>query len=174
VSRGESDSAIKKFEDTLAANPDNQAAYFSLCQLYELTKNYQKAIETYEKLVQKKPELWSAVNNLAFLLTDHGRSPKDLERALELAKKAYAANPQNAYILDTLGWIYYRTEDMKQGLEFMERAYMLDPESTGINYHLGMALHKLGRTEEAREHLAKALASKDDFFGRDAAEVLMQ
>jgi hypothetical protein len=37
-----------------------------------------------------------------------------------------------------------------------------------------MILHQLGRTAESREHLQKALASKDDFFGRDAAEALMR
>lgn len=168
------DPPSKKLEETLAANPDNSATYFSLCQLYELTKNYEKAIETYEKLLVKKPELWPAVNNLAYLLSDHGKTPKDLQRALELAQKAHTANPQNPNILDTLGWTYYRMADMNQGLEFLQRAYIIDPESTGINYHLGMILHQLGRTAESREHLQKALASKDDFFGRDAAEALMR
>jgi hypothetical protein len=37
-----------------------------------------------------------------------------------------------------------------------------------------MAFHKLGRAAEAREHLEKALASKDDFFGRETAEAVMR
>jgi tetratricopeptide (TPR) repeat protein len=166
--------AITFCEKRIQENPEKKAEYYYLGQMYELTGDYEKAIATYEKLVEKQPDHWAGVNNLAYLLSDHGRSAKDIAKAFALAHKANAAYPENANILDTLGWIYYKKGELKQGLDYLKKAHERNSESVGINCHLGMILDGLGRTGEAMAYLEKAVASNEMFYGKKACEKVLK
>jgi Flp pilus assembly protein TadD len=54
---------------------------------------------------------------------------KDLERARVFAEKAKSLNPDNPNILDTMGWISYRSGDMNQALNWLSKAQAKAPES---------------------------------------------
>jgi len=120
--------------------------------------------------LKKEPNLWVAVNDLAFLLSEYGNSKKDLNRALELALRARKQRPDDPAVLDTLGWIYYKKGDASTALGLIENASGKNPTSPVINYHLGMTYQKLGKTAEAKEHLRKSLQKKEDFLGREEAK----
>jgi len=75
---------------------------------------------------------------------------------------------------DTLGWVYYRLGDMKQAVEWLAKAQADRPQNPVINYHLGMAHHKAGNAEKAKEYLQMAMASKADFPGRDEAKKALE
>jgi tetratricopeptide (TPR) repeat protein len=173
LDHGMKDAAVKKFEEAVRTNPNNMIAYLSLGQLYEQSKDYPKAILIYERLLLKQPNFWTGANNLAFLLSDHGRTPQDLDRALGLAQKANTARPDDPEILDTLGWVYYKKGDVKSAATYLGRAYTKSPGSSVINYHLGMALYKQDKYPEAKEKLKKAVASKEDFYGKDEAQKVL-
>jgi len=115
-----------------------------------------------------------AANNLAALLSDDPGSDKDLEKALILAKRAYALRSKEPAVLDTLGWIYYQMGDMNQALDLLEKALTTNPENPVFNYHTGMVLYKKGQTDEAREKLAKATEGSDWFYGREEAEKVLK
>jgi Flp pilus assembly protein TadD len=104
---------------------------------------------------------------MAFILADHGRGRKDIERALTLAQKAQSLSPESPTIFDTLGWVYYRLGDMKQAVEWLAKAQAGMPQNPIVNYHLGMAHHKAGNAGKAKEYLQMAQASKADFPGKD-------
>jgi predicted Zn-dependent protease len=78
-------------------------------------------------------------------------------------------------VLDTVGWVMLRRGDADGALEMIEKAHELKPESPVLSYHLGVVLLKLNRLDEAREKLAAALESQEDFPGKaDAAQAMAQ
>ena len=157
------------FNAALSVNPNKLKAYFTLGQLYQQAKEYQKAIEAYEIALQHNPRAWFAANNLAVLLSDFSDSKSDIERALALAKKSEKLHPDRAEVIDTLGWIYYKLGDYERSLALIGRSLARAPESSVTNYHMGMVLYQVGRLDEAKEKLRRALNSSESFIGKEEA-----
>jgi len=155
-------------------------AYNQLGQIFTAQKNYQraeenyiKAMDVYEKVLVKQPEMLLAANDLAFLLSEYGRKSGDLDRALALANKAMAQNQENPAVIDTLGWIYYKKGDNARALELLGKAKAKVQHNAIINYHFGMALYKAGKRDEAKAVLGEAVKSGEIFIGRNEAEKIL-
>jgi Flp pilus assembly protein TadD len=67
-----------------------------------------------------------------------------------MIKKAVDLRPKDGYIVDSLGWAYYRLARYDEAVKELERAIELRPEDPTINDHLGDAYWKVGRELEAR------------------------
>jgi tetratricopeptide (TPR) repeat protein len=167
--QGKTAAAIGKLEEILKTNPDNTAAYLSLAQIHMQGKEYRKAIQVYERVLARQPKFWMAANDLAFLLSETATSGKELDTALDWARKAQAAAPQEPSIQDTLGWIYYKKGDVKKAEELIGPLQEKARDNPSIAYHLGMIFSKTGKRDQAREYLGKAVAVKEDFIGKDEA-----
>jgi tetratricopeptide (TPR) repeat protein len=158
----------------LAANPNNAGAYLAIGSIYEQKKDVQNAMRIYEKALEAYPGMWAAANNLAFLLGESSKDPKDLERALALALKANDQRPNEPLVLDTLAWIQFKLGDLSQARENLTEALAQAPENPVFNYHMGAVLMESGNSLEAKQRLETALASKQNFEGRDKAEELLR
>ncbi len=64
--------------------------------------------------------------------------------------------PDDGYIVDSLGWAYYRLGNYEEAAKQLERAIELKPEDPTINDHLGDAYWRIGRTLEAKFQWAHA------------------
>ncbi|MGH7928230.1 MAG: tetratricopeptide repeat protein, partial [Candidatus Binatia bacterium] len=132
---------------------------------------YAKANQYYERALKINPNFVAAANNLAWNYAEHGGN---LDLALPLAQKAREIDPDSPHILDTLGWIYY-----KSGL-FDNAVVLLEDSSEKLNngdavvlYHLGMAYHRDGRNAQARDTFDRALKLNKDFPGAEEARKLL-
>ena len=170
LAQGKQQEAIQKFEASLAAHPKAPQAYLSLCKIYEGAGDYRKAIGVYERALEYMPDFWVAANNLAFLLSEQSTGSQDLERAMELAQKAYRLQPGHPLVADTLAWVYYNMSNNIQARILLEEALTKLPDDPSLNYHLAMALYRDGLLKEARLRLEKALESDGEFIGRSRAE----
>ena len=74
-----------------------------------------------------------------------------LVRAVEL-------EPDDGYIVDSLGWVYYRLGRFEEAVEQLERAVELKPADPVINDHLGDAYWRVGRKREAIVQWKRALS----------------
>jgi Flp pilus assembly protein TadD len=74
----------------------------------------------------------------------------NLAPALEMIQKAVDASPNDGYIVDSLGWAFYRLGRYQEAVEALERAVQLRPDDPEINDHLGDAYWRIGRQLEAR------------------------
>jgi tetratricopeptide (TPR) repeat protein len=173
LKKGDFRQAEGEYAEIKRRAPGHPLAYVKLSACYMAQQKPDRAIAELESVLRQHPDLWSPMNDLAYLLGDYGRGGKDLDRALDLVQKARSLSPENPAILDTLGWIHYRRGEVNKAIEGLDKAYAGSAVSPVINFHLGMAYNKAGNSEKAREHLRIALASKVSFPGKDEAEKTM-
>jgi putative PEP-CTERM system TPR-repeat lipoprotein len=152
----EYDRAIAELDKALASRPDQPAALMLKSIAQQMKGDGTQAREGYEKLLKANPRFAPAANNLAWMLTEDGPG-QDLKRALLLAQSARDAAPQDPQIADTLGWVHYKQAAYPAAEALLREAVEKLPANAEVQYHLGMALAKLGRNEEARAALAKSL-----------------
>jgi Flp pilus assembly protein TadD len=131
-------------------------------------------MQVYQKALEVHPGMWAAANNLAFLLGESSDDPKDLERALSLARKANDLRPGEPLVQDTLAWIQFKLGDLPQARQILTQALVEAPENPVFNYHMGVILMESGNSIEAKQRLETALAGKQSFAGRDKAEEMLK
>ena len=73
-----------------------------------------------------------------------------IDLSLQMLEKAYAAQNNDPYIIDSIGWAYYLIDDFMKAENFLKRAVQLMPEDPIVNDHYGDILWKLGRKIQAR------------------------
>ncbi len=167
--QGKKDEAVANLMTALENNPQNAAAYMTLGHLFLNDGQEDKAMSIYEQALAAMPNLWTAANNLAYLLSRDGGGKADLDRAYSMAKTAVKLQPERPEVIDTLGWVHYLRGEIDLAITELEKAMERAPESAVINYHLGLALAKVSRVDEAREMLQRA-AGQADFDEREEAE----
>ena len=109
-----------------------------------------------QQSLKLNPEFAPALNHLGYTWADRG---VNLDRALEMIRKAVAAEPENAAYRDSLAWVLHRLGRSEEALPYMEKAAKLmaeEPDSTVLD-HLGDILAALKRLPEARANWTKAL-----------------
>ncbi|MDN2700743.1 PEP-CTERM system TPR-repeat protein PrsT [Janthinobacterium sp. SUN100] len=131
-------------------------------------KQYRAAIEQFQYVVAKDAGNVVALNDLAWAY----QQEKD-PRALATAEQALKLAPENAAVLDTLGWIALEQGDVKRATTLLRKAAGLAPASPEVQYHLGAALAKSGDKGGARKQLEQLLAANKDFPQRAAAQALL-
>jgi tetratricopeptide (TPR) repeat protein len=138
-----------------------------LSHLYVLKNDLPKAEEWVEQVLDEFPDDPTANNDLGYLWADQG---KNLLRALEMIRKAVAAEPDNPAFLDSLGWVYYRLQQYEEAVKYLQRAVELDESPDGVILdHLGDALRAVRRLDEARDTYQRALKAYDP--QRDADKI---
>jgi tetratricopeptide (TPR) repeat protein len=113
---------------------------------YERSKQWPLAEKDFLKSLELNPDQPQVLNYLGYSWVDQGTN---LERGLDMIKKAVELRPKDGYIVDSLGWAYYRLARYDDAVKELERAIELRPEDPVINDHLGDAYWKVGRRLEA-------------------------
>jgi len=106
-----------------------------------------------------RPDQPHVLNYLGYSWIDQG---VNLDEGMEMIKKAVQQRPDDGYIVDSLGWAYYRIGNYEEATKQLERAIELKPEDPTINDHLGDAYWRVGRVLEARFQWAHARDLKPD------------
>lgn len=105
------------------------------------------AEEDFRQALTLRPEQPMVLNYLGYSLVDRGLK---LDEALGMIERAVRLRPTDGYIVDSLGWVYYRLGRYEEAVEELERAVTLRPHDPIINDHLGDAYWQVGRKLEAR------------------------
>jgi len=97
--------------------------------------------------IKLKPDYATAYNALGYSYADRGIKLPEAKRYIEIA---LSYEPNNHYILDSMGWIHFKLGNLEIASMFIKKAYAInkDPE---IAAHLGEILWTQGKEEEARE-----------------------
>jgi tetratricopeptide (TPR) repeat protein len=105
------------------------------------------------------PDQPLALNYLGYSWIDKG---ENLSKALKMVERAVELRPDDGYIVDSLGWAFFRLGNFPRAAQLLERATELLPEDPTINDHLGDAYWRTGRLAEARYQWRRALQFKPD------------
>ena len=105
------------------------------------------------KVILMKPDYAAAYNALGYSFAD--RNIK-LDEAKTLIETALKLQPDDHYMLDSLGWVHYRLGNLELAVQALRKAYDMqaDPE---IAAHLGEVLWKQGLQVEAKKIWGLAL-----------------
>lgn len=114
---------------------------------YERSKQWALAEADFKKALELFPDQPQVLNYLGYSWVDQGTN---LDQALEMIRKAVALRPNDGYIVDSLGWAYYRLGKYAEATVELERAVELRPEDPTINDHLGDVYWKTDRKLEAK------------------------
>ena len=128
-------------------SPADWRFYYVRGIAYERAKEWPKAEADFLKALDLNPDQPQVLNYLGYSWIDQDMN---LEEALGMIEKAVEAQPQDGYIIDSLGWAFYKLDRLDEAVETLERAVMLLPNDPEINDHLGDAYWKIGRKLEAR------------------------
>ncbi len=141
--------------DALPPNNDkaNSVYYYyrGICE--ERSKQWSKAEADMRKALELQPEQPHVLNYLGYSWIDQGIN---LDEGMKMIKRAVEQRPDDGYIVDSLGWAYYRIGNYEDAVKNLERAIDLKPEDPTINDHLGDAYWRIGRTLEAKFQWAHA------------------
>lgn len=125
--------------------------YRGICE--ERTKQWSKAEVDMRKALELQPEQPHVLNYLGYSWIDQGIN---LDEGMKMIKRAVDQRPDDGYIVDSLGWAFYRIGNYEDATKHLERAIDLKPEDPTINDHLGDAYWRVGRTLEAKFQWAHA------------------
>ncbi|MFN3226891.1 MAG: tetratricopeptide repeat protein [Hyphomicrobiales bacterium] len=114
---------------------------------FERTDRWTQAEADFLTALDLFPDQPDVLNYLAYTWVDRG---EHLERSVEMLERAVEMRPESGYIVDSLGWVYFRLGRFQDAVEQLERAVILDPTQAVIHDHLGDAYWMVGRRLEAR------------------------
>ncbi len=138
--------AFKVIDDALARQPDEPDLLYDHAMAAEKINRLDVLETSLRKLIGARPDHAHAYNALGYTLADRGLR---LDEAQSLIEKALQLAPDDAQILDSMGWVLFRRGDLEGAIRYLRKAYESNPE-VDIAAHLGEALWKLGKQDEAR------------------------
>ncbi|MHC4423897.1 MAG: tetratricopeptide repeat protein, partial [Planctomycetota bacterium] len=123
-----------------------------------------KTIAVYESLLAEMPNNTIVLNNLAYMLAENNER---LAEALEYAKRALEARPNNPSFLDTYAYVLYKNGKLPEADEFLQAAIQQYEQNKisvpgEIYEHLGTIKEKLGAQSEALAAYKQALEAGAD------------
>lgn len=148
------DRARQVFEQGLKEYPGNGEFLYEYAIFLEKIGDQAAALVKMEEVLALEPENSSALNYIGYTWADQG---VNLDLALEYIQKAISLSPDDGYIRDSLGWVYFRRGDIDRALVELETSVGMIDDDPVIHDHLGQVYLVLERREDARRALEKAL-----------------
>lgn len=138
-------------------NDENILYYLGF--VYDRLGDKDKGLKTMERLLQVNPNNPNALNFVGYTLLEQGT---DLSSAEKYLVKAVALKPDDAFVLDSYGWLLYRQGKFKAAMKQLERAFAMKPEEAVIAEHLADTYVALDMPQKAMALYEKALVATQD------------
>ena len=160
VKYGYLDAAETVLNRTLKTTPaaEQSNLLFARAMLYDQRNQIAAAEKDLRTVLAQEPDNAAALNALGYILTD---KTTRFDEARELLVKAYTLNPTDPAIIDSVGWLHYRTGNYPEALAYLRRAYDAYQDAE-IAAHLGEVLWVIGEKDEARQIWKDALKLTPD------------
>lgn len=150
---GRTDLAIQTLAKANTDVPNSAEIKYDLAMLYERQGNFQAFERLMREVMALRPDDANTYNSLGYTFVEQNIRLDEAQRLLE---KALSLEPDNPYILDSVGWYLFRTGDYESAAEYLDRSYKQLP-AADVAAHLGEVYWVMGRKDEARKIWAQGL-----------------
>ena len=150
------DESYKLLSQALAVAPDSVPLLYDTAMAAERLNQVAVMEKQLRRIIELKPDYAHAYNALGYSLADRNLR---LPEALQLIEKAHELAPDDAFILDSLGWVHFRLGDLKLAREHLQRAYDARPDAE-VAVHLAEVLWASGEQDGARKLLREVRAKE--------------
>lgn len=135
--------------------------YFARGVTFERLKKWDDAEADFKKALELEPDQPDVLNYLAYSLLDMNKEDR-FDEALDMLELAYKQRPNDAHIVDSIGWAWFKKGDYQKAVKHLEVAASDMPYDPTINEHLGDVYWKVGRKLEAKFAWQRALANEPE------------
>lgn len=146
--------AIALLADADRISPGNVEILYQLGMLHEREGKTDRALAYMEEVLKIDKDYANALNFIGYTWADQNIN---LPEAEGMIRRALDQKPDDPYIRDSLGWVYYRKGEFEKALAEMLRAFQALPDDPTIAEHLGDVYVALGQFGKALEYFNKAL-----------------
>jgi tetratricopeptide (TPR) repeat protein len=154
--KGDLDLAIDYFRKA-SVEAEDPAIPLNLAMALDASGKKKEAEQAYRQVVAIDTRNPIALNNLAWYLADNGG---DLKEALDLAQRAREGLPTNPEIIDTIGWIYLKSNKFTEAADLFDQVTARNSSNPSFRYHLALALSLAGNKERALREAKRAIEDK--------------
>ncbi len=151
---GRTEEAIRVLERARSIDPKDLNTITQLALIYDGLKRYDESDSLYEAALRLDPNNHLTLNNYGYSLSERGIQ---LQRALEMAKKAIEQQPENQSYLDTIGWVYFQLGMYTEAEKFVQKAIDKGNANAVLYEHLGDIYARMNDNERALEQWNIAL-----------------
>ena len=144
----------KTFVRGIKSYPDDGNLLYEYGLFLDYQGEQQQALDVMQKVIKLQPEHAAALNYVGYTWAD---KKIKLDKAFAYVKKAVELKPDNGYIRDSLGWVYYRQGKLELAIQTLEQAVQLSPDDPAILDHLADVYLESGRVSDALKTYRKAL-----------------
>jgi len=155
---GDFESAEKYIRQAIELDPANPRYFFRLGVVYDKGNKKQASMDAMRKVIELDPKHANALNYLGYTYADLGQNLDEAER---LIKEALKYKPNDGYITDSLGWVYYKMGQFDKALIYLKRAIELVPDDPIMLEHMGDAYLQLNDKSNALKYFEKSLKIKE-------------
>ena len=147
------DDALKSYKKILDLKPDDFDGLYSRSLVYSQMGDIKNAEKDLKQILSSTPDNVTALNALGYSLAVY---TKRYDEAKKYISKALKLRPDDPAIIDSMGWIEYRSGNLEAAEEQLRKAYkgLPDPE---VASHLIEVLFKRGKVTEAQKLLTEML-----------------
>jgi tetratricopeptide (TPR) repeat protein len=139
--------AYSLYETALESSPDDLDLLYSYSLAAEKLDKLDVAETNLRRILAIEPDNVRALNAFGYTLAD--RTDRHQE-ALQYISRAYAKEPDDPAIIDSMGWVHFRMGDLDKAREYLQRAWDLSSDSE-IGAHFGEVLWMRGEHAAAKE-----------------------
>jgi len=147
----EYESAIKYYTTVMESLDPNSDVMSDLLYRrggsYERLGDYVSSDQDLLEALKINPDDAYTLNYLAYSWLERNFK---IPEAIEMLERAYASKRNDPYIIDSIGWAYYLTDDYSKAETLLREAVELMPDDPTVNDHYGDVLWKLDRKIQAR------------------------
>ncbi|MBI2683452.1 MAG: tetratricopeptide repeat protein, partial [Acidobacteriales bacterium] len=161
--------ALAQYQKATQSTPRDPGLWTIYGMLNERTGRKDDAKAAYGKALEANPTFGIAANNLAYMIAEEGG---DMDKALDLARRAKLAIPQDPAISDTLAWVYCKRKVYDSAAPLLQEVLKAKPDNATYQYHMSVVYYGQGKTELSKIMLAKALKQDSNLGNRDDVKKL--
>ncbi len=151
---GDNESAIRLLVRASKLFPNDEKLLFAIATLFERNGQRKKALEIMRDILEVNPKSVPAMNYIGYSYVEKG---ENLDEAEDLLQEAVHLKPDDGYIIDSLGWLYFTKGDYTRSFYLIKRALKLVPNEPTILKHMGQLYQQRGENKKAIAYYKKAL-----------------